>query len=49
VFRDGRRVLCRDRARVQRLTASTVREYLDFKPLRDRAFRVMRAAIVERA
>jgi predicted nucleotidyltransferase len=48
VLRDGRRILCRDRGRVQRLTAATVLEYLDFKPLRDRAFEVMRAAIVGR-
>ena len=48
VLRDGRRIVCRDRGRVQRLAAATVREYLDFKPLRDRAFQVMRAAIVGR-
>ena len=47
VIRDGMLVVCRDAALVERFVAETVRHYLDFKPLRDRAFQVMRAAILE--
>jgi len=47
IVRDGALVVCRDAALLERFIASTVRQYLDFKPLRDQAFRIMRAAILE--
>ena len=47
VVRDGLLVLCRDPGVVERFVAETVLQYLDFKPLRDRAFEVMRGAILE--
>ena len=47
VVRDGSLVLCRNAAAMERFVADTVRQYLDFKPLRDRAFHLMRAGILE--
>jgi hypothetical protein len=48
VVRDGAVVLCRDAAALERFVADSILQYLDFKPLRDRAFAVMRAAILEK-
>jgi hypothetical protein len=45
--RDGVLVICRDRAVLERFVLSTLREYLDFQPQRDRAFRTMGAAILD--
>jgi hypothetical protein len=47
VVRDGLIVLCRDARVVERFVTETVVQYLDFKPLRDRAFELMREAILE--
>lgn len=49
VARDGILVICRDAARLERFTVESVMQYLDFKPIRDRAFAQMRRAILERA
>lgn len=48
VVRDGALVLCRDAAAVERFIVESVMQYLDFKPLRDRAFDVLRDAILEK-
>jgi len=47
IVRDGRRVVCRDPAACERLTANAVMRYLDFRPVREHAFRVMRDAIMK--
>jgi len=47
VVRDGSLVACRDRAAVERFVVEAVLQYLDFKPLRDRAFARMRQAVLE--
>lgn len=47
VVRDGVLVLRRDAARLERFIVDTVLQYLDFQPLRDRAFQVVRAGILE--
>jgi hypothetical protein len=47
IVRDGRRVVCRDRAACERLAVDAVMRYLDFQPARDHAFRQMRDAITE--
>jgi len=47
IVRDGHRVLCRDAAACERLTADAVMQYLDFQPVREQAFRVMRDAITK--
>lgn len=47
VVRDGWLVVRRDAAAVQRFVAETVLQYLDFKPLRDRAFSRLRDAILD--
>lgn len=47
VVRDGRLVVCRDAAAAERFVAQSVLHYLDFEPLRDRAFERMRSAILE--
>ncbi len=44
--RDGKVVVCRDRAAHERLVVRGVLEYLDFKPLRDRALQTVRKAIL---
>ncbi len=49
VVRDGLLVACRDAASVERFVAETVLHYLDFKPLRDRAFALTRDAILQTA
>ena len=46
VVRDGSLLICRDHAARQRFTAQTVLLYLDFAPLRDRAFARVRNAIL---
>lgn len=47
VVRDGRLVLRRDARLLERFVAETILHYLDFKPLRDRAFAHMRGEILE--
>jgi hypothetical protein len=47
VIREGRLVVCRDAARIERFVADTVLHYLDFQPLRDRAFRLLRSKILD--
>ena len=49
VVRGGLLVVCRDGKVLERFVTETVLQYLDFKPLRDRAFRVMRDDILENA
>lgn len=49
IARDGVLTSCRDAARLERFTVESVLRYLDFKPIRDRAFAQMRRAILERA
>lgn len=44
--RDGSVVVCRDAATLERFVAESVLQYLDFKPLRDRAFGLVRDAIL---
>ena len=46
VVREGTLVFCRDLAARERFTAETVLEYLDFRPLRDRALSLVRGAIL---
>jgi len=48
VVRDGVLVLSRDAAVVERFVTETVLQYLDFKPLRDRAFAVARQAMLDK-
>jgi uncharacterized protein len=47
IIRDGRRLVCRDRAACERLAVDAVMRYLDFQPVREIAFRQMRDAITE--
>jgi hypothetical protein len=47
VVREGVLVLGRDAAVLERFIAESVLQYLDFKPLRDRAFDAVRKAILE--
>lgn len=49
VIREGRLVVCRDSARVERFVADTVLQYLDFQPVRDRAFQLLRGKILDTA
>lgn len=49
VIRDGLLVACRDAAAVERFVAETILQYLDFKPLRDRALALTRDAILQNA
>ncbi len=46
VVREGVLIASRDAAALQRFVAQAVLHYLDFKPLRDRAFAVQRQAIL---
>lgn len=46
VVREGMLATCRDRAALERFITNTVLHYLDFKPVRDRAFEIMRHAIL---
>jgi predicted nucleotidyltransferase len=45
ILRDGRRVICRDRAACERLAADAVMRYLDFQPVYDRALEQVAGAI----
>lgn len=47
VVRDGRLLVSRDEKVRQRYVSRTVMRYLDFKPLRDRAFETARKAALE--
>jgi hypothetical protein len=47
VVRDGLCVLCRDRKMREAFETRAIMRYLDFKPLRDQAFRRSRQAILE--
>lgn len=47
VVREGMLVACRDAAVLEQFITRTVLQYLDFKPLRDRAFGRVRQAILE--
>ncbi len=47
VVRDGQCVLCRDRKLRESFETHAIMRYLDFKPLRDQAFRRSRQAILE--
>ena len=47
VVREGTLAFCRDAAARERFTADTVLEYLDFRPVRDRALSLVRSAILE--
>lgn len=47
VIRDGRCVFCRDRGARETFESDTVMRYLDFKPVRDNAFRASRERILE--
>jgi len=49
VVRDGKLLVCADRAALQRFVTRTVMEYLDFKPVREAAFRTSRDAILRGA
>lgn len=49
VIRDGRCVFCRDRRAKEAFETRTVMRYLDFKPLRDQAFRTSRDHILRSA
>jgi hypothetical protein len=46
VVRDGVLAACRDRVRLERFVVDTVLQYLDFQPLRDRAFEIVRNRIL---
>jgi predicted nucleotidyltransferase len=48
-LRDGKVIVCRDRAAHESLVVRTVLEYLDFKPLRDRALALVRRSILREA
>jgi predicted nucleotidyltransferase len=48
VVRDGRLLINRDPRVLERFIAQTVLEYLDFQPVRERAFGYMSDAILER-
>jgi len=47
VIRDGRCIYCRDRRAREAFESDTVMRYLDFKPIRDRAFQTSRERILE--
>jgi len=47
VVRDGRRVICRNTRACEAFESDTVMRYLDFQPVRDRAFQVSRAQVLE--
>jgi len=47
IIRDGRLIMCRDHGVRQGFETATVMQYLDFKPLRDQAFDLMRKAVLE--
>ena len=47
VIRDGRRVICRNARACEAFESDTVMRHLDFQPVRDRAFHVSRAQVLE--
>jgi hypothetical protein len=47
IVRDGKLLFSDDEKARERLVTETVMRYLDFQPIRDRAFRVARAAVLE--
>ena len=47
VVRDGRRVICRNARAREAFESDTVMRYLDFKPVRELAFQVSRAQVLE--
>jgi len=49
VIREGRCVYCSDKRSREAFEALTIMRYLDFKPLRDQAFRTSRNRILETA
>ena len=49
VIKDGRCIYCRDKKSVESFESLTVMKYLDFKPVRDRAFAIARAKTLEAA
>ncbi|MHC5024963.1 MAG: type VII toxin-antitoxin system MntA family adenylyltransferase antitoxin [Planctomycetota bacterium] len=49
VIRSGTLLLCRDERVRQRFESDTVRQYLDFKPIRDGAFQVSRNLVLRPA
>ena len=49
VIKDGRCIYCRDKRAVESFESLTVMKYLDFKPVRDRAFEIARAKTLEAA
>lgn len=49
VIRDGKQVFCRDPVARESFESGTVMRYLDFQPLRDRAFQSGREHILEGA
>jgi len=49
IIKDGRCVFCRDKRAVESFESLTVMKYLDFKPVRDRAFAISRARTLEAA
>jgi predicted nucleotidyltransferase len=49
IIRDGRCVLCRERVARETFETNTIMRYLDFKPIRDMAFRTSRRGILEAA
>ncbi len=46
IIRDGKLIHCTDERARERFESATILRYLDFKPLRDMAFRTAREAIV---
>jgi predicted nucleotidyltransferase len=46
VIRDGRLILCRDERARELFESDTIMRYLDFKPVREAAFRTSRANIL---
>jgi predicted nucleotidyltransferase len=46
VIRDGTLIVSRDAARLERFSVESTLHYLDFAPIRERAFRIQRAAIL---
>ena len=47
VVRDGRRLICRNARACEAFESDTVMRYLDFKPVRELAFQVSRAQVLE--
>lgn len=47
VIRDGSCIYCTDRKYKERYETETIMRYLDFKPIREQAFRTVRKRILE--